>query len=36
MDELEFLRYLKRTGRKADVIAKYVRMITHFESSLVD
>ncbi|MHA1945190.1 MAG: DUF4332 domain-containing protein [Candidatus Hodarchaeales archaeon] len=36
MDEIEFLRYLKRTGRKADVIEKYVRMITHFERSFED
>jgi hypothetical protein len=34
MDEIEFRGYLKRTGRKSEVIEKYVRMITHFESSI--
>ena len=36
MDEMEFIRYLKHSGRKADVIEKYVRMINHFESSFED
>jgi hypothetical protein len=36
MDEIEFIEYLDRTGRKATVAEKYVRMITHFESSLED
>jgi hypothetical protein len=36
MDEIEFRGYLKRTGRKTDVIEKYVRMITHFETSFTD